>query len=31
MAWCREVVGLVRWRHERGREEMLGETKRKGV
>ena len=31
MAWCSEVVGLVRWRRERGREETLGESERKRV
>ena len=31
MAWCSEVVGLVRWRRESGREETLGESERKRV
>ena len=31
MAWCSEVVGLVRWRRERGREETLDESERKRV
>ena len=31
MVWCSEVVGLVRWRRERGREETLGESEEESL